>query len=300
MLDKILPLTANAFPRERTWSNRVMHAFSQNVLPHSRSATADSRMLFPGDSATEMRESELIRFGCVILRAREVHRPDQRLRLAAAVAEAIGLVSDVDGERINTMRLTDSLRSNVMRIGGSKYAKNPYLDFPLHTDGTFMNVPPDWVLMTQIESSGVIGGKSRLLHAASWERMPEFQQRLAAVTFKWSPPGSRCPRSLEGSSPEFIEAPVFSTFRGRTTIRFSSECSRASCEDHQATIDEMRTSLEQSTAVVSIELMGGDVCLIDNRTVLHGRAAIGGSQRFSRTICRISGSLGDRIAPPLH
>src|SRR5699024_10395435 len=54
------------------------------------------------------------------------------------------------------------------------YLRQAYRLFTLHTDGTFVDEPTDWLLMMKMVEENAVGGESRLLHLDDWKGLDTF------------------------------------------------------------------------------------------------------------------------------
>src|SRR5690606_22878479 len=84
---------------------------------------------------------------------------DQQVTLGTAVAHLLGLPNfdDMTGNYYACFTVQDSYDSD-------SYLRQAYRVFTLHTDGTYVKEPTDWILMMKMEERNAVGGESRLLH----------------------------------------------------------------------------------------------------------------------------------------
>ena len=54
------------------------------------------------------------------------------------------------------------------------YLRQAYRLFTLHTDGTFVDEPTDWLLMMKMIEQNARGGESSLLHLDDWKELDKY------------------------------------------------------------------------------------------------------------------------------
>ncbi|HSW16691.1 MAG TPA: carbon starvation induced protein CsiD, partial [Ramlibacter sp.] len=83
------------------------------------------------------------------------------------------------------------------------YLRQAYRLFTMHTDGTFVTEPTDWLLMMKFAEANAVGGESRFLHLDDWESRDQFANHpLGSKPFLYKSPGSK-------NVDERVERPVF-------------------------------------------------------------------------------------------
>ncbi len=72
------------------------------------------------------------------------------------------------------------------------YLRQAYRLFTLHTDGTFVDEPTDWLLMMKMVEQNARGGESRLLHLDDWKELDKYANHpLASHKFTYKAPKSK-------------------------------------------------------------------------------------------------------------
>ena len=72
------------------------------------------------------------------------------------------------------------------------YLRQAYRLFTLHTDGTFVDEPTDWLLMMKMIEQNARGGESRLLHLDDWKELDMYVNHpLSSQKFTYKAPKSK-------------------------------------------------------------------------------------------------------------
>jgi glutarate dioxygenase len=165
------------------------------------------------------------------------------------------------------------------------YLRKAYRTFYLHTDGTFVNEPTDWVLMMKLEERNAIGGESLLLHLDDWEDLSKFRTNpLSAQEYEFSQKG-RASKNVE----EEVYTTTFFEQNNNPCIRFNDQCSVPKSIDQAIFHQKISESLENTKNKVALTLPVGDLILINNNFWLHGREAFKEDHGLYRELMRQRG-----------
>lgn len=147
------------------------------------------------------------------------------------------------------------------------YLRQAYRLFTLHTDGTFVEEPTDWLLMMKMDERNAVGGESRLLHLDDWEDLEKFSKHpLASYKFFYKAPPSK---NVE----QIVQRPTFFEHNNGTCMCFIDQFVNPETVEQATYLKEMSESMENSPATHALKLPIGDLVLINNTFWVHGRAA---------------------------
>lgn len=162
-------------------------------------------------------------------------------------------------------------------------------EFPLHTDSTFLVEPHDHVVLACAEATAGGGGESLVLHVAA--AIAAMRRRgdgalVAELEAEVFPFPMRDPS--HGTGLRF--APILGRRNGSHTVRYRADALRAGLHvgriepSKRAALDAFEAALRDMAARGTTLLAPGDVLVVDNHRVLHGRAAIapGAPRRLRR------------------
>ena len=104
------------------------------------------------------------------------------------------------------------------------YHRNPYIEFPLHTDAAYHEPPPDWIALAKAEEVHARGGESTFLRLDDWTDAETFRSNpLSQVNMLWEVPGklSESDSALleQHSVLTTVRAPVLSQDNNKLSIR---------------------------------------------------------------------------------
>jgi protein CsiD len=163
------------------------------------------------------------------------------------------------------------------------YLRQAYRLFTLHTDGTFVDEPTDWLLMMKFSERNAVGGESRLLHLDDWEQLDEFSNHpLAAYNFTYKSPPSK-------NVGQEVERRTFFKVDGKPAICFIDQFARPESIQHARYLQELSDSMEASKGTAAIPLPVGDLVMLNNLFWLHGRAPFERNPELHRELMRIRG-----------
>lgn len=153
--------------------------------------------------------------------------------------------------------------------------------FALHTDSATLARPHDYVALACVEAAEDRGGESKLMHVDSL---------YAAICARF---GSGMPKLLEAPIFPFPlidppqrrgiqQVPILTPTENGWTIRYRREFLAAGLRHkprslstrHHAALVALNTILAAESLHLSYSLARGDVLIVDNHRVLHGRTAI--------------------------
>ncbi len=149
-------------------------------------------------------------------------------------------------------------------------------EFPLHTDGSFETNPPKYIALQCIQNDVEGFGVSVLVD--SWKLIPQLSDDSRAVLEKSSFLFSRF------SSGKEVRAfsPILKSQNGQFIIRYRNDRNfTLTPPDDRARVAlaEFHTLLNSPDLREEIFLMPGDILVVDNQRLLHGRTALSGKKR---------------------
>lgn len=163
------------------------------------------------------------------------------------------------------------------------YLRQAYRLFTLHTDGTFVDEPTDWLLMMKFSELNAVGGESRLLHLDDWEQLDEFSQHpLASYKFTYKSPPSK-------NVAQEVQRRTFFKVDGKPGICFIDQFACPESIEHANYLQSLSNSMEASKGTAAIPLPVGDLVMLNNLFWLHGRAPFEKNPELHRELMRIRG-----------
>lgn len=163
------------------------------------------------------------------------------------------------------------------------YLRQAYRLFTLHTDGTFVDEPTDWLLMMKFSEQNAVGGESRLLHLDDWEQLDQFVNHpLASYKFTYKSPPSK-------NVGQQVERRTFFNVDGKPGICFIDQFANPESIDHAYYLQSLSESMEASKGTAAIPLPVGDLVMLNNLFWLHGRAPFEKNPGLHRELMRIRG-----------
>ncbi|MBM7553345.1 glutarate dioxygenase GlaH [Thalassobacillus pellis] len=163
------------------------------------------------------------------------------------------------------------------------YLRQAYRLFTLHTDGTYVDEPTDWLLMMKMDEQNAMGGRSRLLHLDDWEDLDHFYHHpLAAYPFKYKAPASK---NVE----EDVYRQTFYEQNNKPCICFIDQFAYPETIDHANYLKDLSSSMENSEATIGLDLPVGDLIMLNNRFWLHGREPFEENTQLHRELLRQRG-----------
>jgi alpha-ketoglutarate-dependent taurine dioxygenase len=173
----------------------------------------------------------------------------------------------------------DEVRFSAASAGSIAYSANSLAP---HTDGSFRPHPPIVVAMICLVPDESGGGTSILIDGYRLaKQLPAADcGSLAGNTFFFRTPAS----AIDG-----IFAPMIANTDEHPTIRYRYDAKyrpRSTSATANAALEAMRRLVDAETCASRVFLDAGDVLLIDNRRMLHGRTPLTG--RVPRRMVRAS------------
>ncbi|MYL30916.1 carbon starvation induced protein CsiD [Halobacillus halophilus] len=163
------------------------------------------------------------------------------------------------------------------------YLRQAYRRFTLHTDGTYVDEPTDWLLMMKMEEENATGGHSRLLHLDEWEDLDYYRSHaLADYPFTYKAPASK-------NVSEDVQRETFYTWNNETCICFIDQFVYPETIKQAQYLKDLSQSMENSANLVELELPAGDLVMLNNRFWLHGRGAFEENTNLHRELLRQRG-----------
>ncbi|MGU7783149.1 glutarate dioxygenase GlaH [Burkholderia sp. PU8-34] len=163
------------------------------------------------------------------------------------------------------------------------YLRQAYRLFTLHTDGTFVDEPTDWLQMMKFSERDAIGGESRLLHLDDWERLHEFSTHpLASYKFTYKAPPSK-------NVAQEVQRRTFFPVDGKPGICFIDQFACPESIEHAQYLQALSDAMETSRGTAAIPLPAGDLVMLNNLFWLHGRAPFEKNVNLHRELMRIRG-----------
>lgn len=217
--------------------------------------------------------------GCVSLWL-GLENPDLEscLKLATAVAYCVGLPNfdAMTGQYYAQFAVRDTDSSD-------SYLRKAYRPLTLHTDGTYVAEPTDWLLMLKTAERNAVGGRSRLLHLDDWPDLEKFSTHpLAEQPLLYqAPPSKNVAMSLR--------RPTFALRDGRPCIAFIDQFACPESMAEAEFLHDLAASLEHSPAARSLPLRAGELLLVNNHFWLHGREAFQPHPDLFRELIRLRG-----------
>lgn len=163
------------------------------------------------------------------------------------------------------------------------YLRQAYRLFTLHTDGTFVDEPTDWLLMMKMVEENARGGESRLLHLDDWKELDKFYNNpLGSHKFLYKAPPSK---NVE----QIVYRPTFFKKNDKPCICFIDQFVYPETIEQAQYLKELSDSMENDESVIELELPVGDLVVVNNLFWLHGRAAFEKDPNLNRELMRQRG-----------
>jgi protein CsiD len=163
------------------------------------------------------------------------------------------------------------------------YLRQAYRLFTLHTDGTFVDEPTDWLLMMKMVEQNARGGESRLLHLDDWKELDKYaNQPLGSQKFLYKAPSSK-------NVSQEIERPTFFNYNNKPGMCFIDQFVYPENIEQAQYLYDLSNSMESDESVIELELPVGDLVIINNIFWVHGRAAFEKDPNLNRELLRQRG-----------
>jgi len=163
------------------------------------------------------------------------------------------------------------------------YLRQAYRLFTLHTDGTFVDEPTDWLLMMKIVEENACGGESRLLHLDDWKDLDKFSNHpLASHKFTYKAPSSK-------NVDQEIQRLTFFNYNNKPGACFIDQFVYPETIEEAKYLRDLSHSMETDESVTELKLPVGDLVVVNNIFWLHGRAAFEVNPNLNRELLRQRG-----------
>jgi protein CsiD len=209
--------------------------------------------------------------------------PDDYVKFGTAIGATLGPAN------FDAMSSTYYARFSVKHTDASdSYLRQAYRPLTLHTDGTFVDEPTDWLLMMKFAERDARGGETRLLHLDDWAELARFSEHpLAAHEFTYKAPPSK------NISVPMLRRTFFDA-GGKPAIRFIDQFVHPETIEQAAYLHDMLASAEEDPATKAVPLPAGDAMVLNNAFWLHGRAAFEPHPELHRELMRQRGRFSPR------
>ncbi|MEH6943851.1 glutarate dioxygenase GlaH [Bacillus sp. JJ722] len=163
------------------------------------------------------------------------------------------------------------------------YLRQAYRLFTLHTDGTFVDEPTDWLLMMKLEERNAVGGESRLLHLDDWNELDKFaNDPIGSHKFTYKAPSSK-------NVGQEVERTTFFKQNNKPCICFIDQFVYPETIEQAKYLSNLSDSMEADEAVIELKLPVGNLVMVNNLFWLHGRAAFEKNTELYRELQRQRG-----------
>ncbi|MBH9968221.1 glutarate dioxygenase GlaH [[Bacillus] enclensis] len=204
--------------------------------------------------------------------------PDDYVKFSTAITHLVG------SPNFDAMSGKYYARFTVNHIDNSdSYLRQPYRLFTLHTDGTFVDEPTDWLLMMKMKEENAVGGESRLLHLDDWSELDRFSNHpLASHKFTYKAPASK-------NVSQEVQRATFFLDNNKPCICFIDQFVYPEKIDEAKYMKELSHSMENDPSLIELKLPVGDLVVLNNLFWLHGRAAFEKNPELNRELLRQRG-----------
>ena len=164
------------------------------------------------------------------------------------------------------------------------YLRKAYNNLDLHTDGTYVKEKTDWLIMTKLEETNVLGGESVILHLDDWEYLNDlYNDPVGKENFIWGSPKSK-------NIGYKVEHPVFSEdVNGKPVISYIDQFPEPKNMNQGFYLQKLSDALEESKNKIQFPLAVGSTIFSNNYFWLHGRRPFKEHTGLSRELLRIRG-----------
>jgi protein CsiD len=204
---------------------------------------------------------------------------DDYVKFATAVTHLVG------PSNFDAMSGTYYARFTVKHTDDSdSYLRQAYHTLTLHTDGTFVDEPTDWLLLMKFFEEHARGGESRLLHLDDWKELERFaSDALASHPFVYRPAGSK-------NVAQPLMRRTFFDADGKPGLCFIDQFVYPQTLAEAAYLEAMSASMECSAGTINVSLPVGDLFMLNNTFWAHGRAPFERDPQLSRELMRQRGA----------
>lgn len=163
------------------------------------------------------------------------------------------------------------------------YLRQAYRLFTMHTDGTFVDEPTDWLLMMKMIEENAVGGESRLLHLDDWGELDKYANHpLAAHKFTYTAPPSK-------NVTQTVDRATFFKVNDKPCICYIDQFVYPETIEQAKYLKGLSDSMENDESVIELGLPVGDLVVLNNLFWLHGRAAFEKNENLNRELMRQRG-----------
>ena len=168
------------------------------------------------------------------------------------------------------------------------YLRKAYRRMLLHTDGTYVNEPTDWLLMMKIAERNASGGRSRLLHLDDWESLDKFSQHpLASYPFTYkAPPSKNVNQTISRTT--FYEGED-----SKPCLCFIDQFAYPETREQASYLHDLSDAMENSAATKHVSLSPGELVLLNNHFWAHGRESFEKNTGLYRELVRLRGHFSE-------
>lgn len=218
-----------------------------------------------------------------------VEAPERAVDPYAVITALSGLLGgalDAEGKPgYDCLELTISHSERNVPTDAFAFHWNPYVEFPLHTDGSFLPVQPEWIALAKAVDEYAECGETILVKPARLQARIGRQGRELSECFPWF-----TPRSYESAQYRPI---CQETETGQRLCFGLVDTRNPLLTDEQIALYSMVSeALRDDQSTLEIELGVGGCLLVDNCRVLHGRQAFSPDSRLLRILLRSQGTFG--------
>lgn len=163
------------------------------------------------------------------------------------------------------------------------YLRQAYRLFTMHTDGTFVDEPTDWLIMQKMFEENAVGGESRLLHLDDWAELETYANHpLASYKFQYKAPSSK-------NVDQEVHRATFFKQNDKPCICFIDQFVYPETIEQAQYLRGLSESMENDSSVLELTLPVGDLVALNNLFWLHGRAAFEKNKDLNRELLRQRG-----------
>jgi glutarate dioxygenase len=167
------------------------------------------------------------------------------------------------------------------------YLRQAYRLFTMHTDGTFVDEPTDWLIMQKMFEENAVGGESRLLHLDDWDELEEYANHpLASYKFHYKAPKSK-------NIDQEVHRATFFKHNDQPCICFIDQFVYPETIEQAKYLRGLSESMEADEKVLELTLPVGDLVALNNLFWLHGRAAFEKNKDLNRELLRQRGHFNE-------
>lgn len=203
---------------------------------------------------------------------------DEYVIFATAITHIVGMPNhdSMSGKYYARFSVKDTDESD-------SYLRQAYRLFTMHTDGTFVDEPTDWLLMMKMIEENAVGGESRLLHLDDWDELDKFANTpLAEHKFLYKAPASK-------NVAQEVERKTFFKVNDKPCICYIDQFAYPENIEQAKYLNDLSDSMENDSSVLELGLPTGDLVVLNNTFWLHGRAAFEKNANLNRELMRQRG-----------